>query len=155
MNACVHARRWCEDLDVALARAGEVQVEMQRLHEGQRLAVLRGARVIGCTTTGAAMQKELLADVGPAVVMVEEAGELLEAHVLTSLSPRTQHLIMVRVTASVGALGGWVGGVRVTALVGAWMDGREGTWSGRGYIGGKAAGTALWGHAASRAAVGF
>lgn len=29
------------------------------------------------------------------VVMVEEAGELLEAHVLTSLCPATKHLIMV------------------------------------------------------------
>jgi len=29
------------------------------------------------------------------VVMVEEAGEILEAHVLTSLGPNTQHLIMI------------------------------------------------------------
>jgi hypothetical protein len=27
--------------------------------------------------------------------MVEEAAEILEAHVLTSLSPRTKHLIMI------------------------------------------------------------
>lgn len=29
------------------------------------------------------------------VVTVEEAGELLEAHVLTSLSPHTKHLVMI------------------------------------------------------------
>lgn len=29
------------------------------------------------------------------VVMVEEAGEILEAHVLTSLGPNTEHLIMI------------------------------------------------------------
>jgi hypothetical protein len=29
------------------------------------------------------------------VVLVEEAGELLEAHVLTSLGPNSQHLIMI------------------------------------------------------------
>jgi hypothetical protein len=27
--------------------------------------------------------------------MVEEAGEILEAHVLTSLGPNTEHLIMI------------------------------------------------------------
>jgi hypothetical protein len=29
------------------------------------------------------------------IVLVEEAGELLEAHVLTSLSPSTKHLILI------------------------------------------------------------
>ena len=43
--------------------------------------------------------QDLLRDpsVDPGVVLVEEAGELLEAHTLTSLSPRTKHLIMVSV----------------------------------------------------------
>ena len=34
-------------------------------------------------------------DIAPGVVMLEEAGELLEAHTLTSLSPKTKQLIMV------------------------------------------------------------
>lgn len=29
------------------------------------------------------------------VVMVEEAGEILEAHILTSMAPSTKHLIMI------------------------------------------------------------
>lgn len=68
------------------------------MHDVSYAAVLRAARVICATTTGAAMYKELLRSPGvtPGVVLVEEAGELLEAHVLTSLSDHTKHLIMVR-----------------------------------------------------------
>jgi hypothetical protein len=33
-------------------------------------------------------------EVAPGVVMIEEAAELLEAHALTSLSPKTKQLIM-------------------------------------------------------------
>jgi superfamily I DNA and/or RNA helicase len=48
------------------------------------------------TTTGAAKYKDLLAgSVRPGVVLVEEAGELLEAHVLTSLGTEARHLIMI------------------------------------------------------------
>lgn len=62
--------------------------------EGCR-AVLQEARVIGCTTTGAAIHKALLEDVRPGVVLVEEACEILEAQSLASLSPHTKHLIMI------------------------------------------------------------
>ena len=54
-------------------------------------------RIIGCTTTGAAKYKDLLQNpsIAPSVVLVEEAGEVLEAHTLTCLSPRTESLILV------------------------------------------------------------
>ncbi|PNH08303.1 NFX1-type zinc finger-containing protein 1 [Tetrabaena socialis] len=89
--------RWAEDLAGALVRRNELQTEVRSLHDSSSRAVLRAARVIGCTSTGAAMYKELLrdADVDPGVVLVEEAGELLEAHVLTCLSRRTKQLIMI------------------------------------------------------------
>lgn len=38
------------------------------------------------------------------VVMVEEAAEILEAHVLTSLSPETKHLIMIGGAIVLGAV---------------------------------------------------
>lgn len=37
----------------------------------------------------------LLCIFGPSIVMVEEAAEILEAHVLSALSPRTRHLILI------------------------------------------------------------
>ncbi|EIN03493.1 P-loop containing nucleoside triphosphate hydrolase protein [Punctularia strigosozonata HHB-11173 SS5] len=53
------------------------------------------ARIIGCTTTAAAMYREALCDAGPEVLLVEEAGEILESHVLTALSPKTKQLILI------------------------------------------------------------
>eukprot|EP01071_Lankesteria_metandrocarpae_P006195 Lankesteria_metandrocarpae@DN4270_c0_g1_i1.p1 len=58
-------------------------------------AALKSVRIIGCTTTGAAKYKHLIDSVKPGVVIIEEAGEVLEAHVLTCLHESIKHLIMI------------------------------------------------------------
>lgn len=74
----------------------EVRCGLVSLQDGSKEAVLKKARIIGCTTTGLAGQKALIMGaVSPGIVVVEEAAELLESHVLTSLTPETQHLIMI------------------------------------------------------------
>ena len=63
--------------------------------------ILKKARIIGATTTGAAKYRDLLSLKSASVVIVEEAGEVLEPHVLTSLtenrdnSEETKHLILI------------------------------------------------------------
>ncbi|KAL4867788.1 P-loop containing nucleoside triphosphate hydrolase protein [Aspergillus spectabilis] len=57
--------------------------------------ILLSKRIIGCTTTGAAMQARDLDAVSPGVVLLEEAGEILESHVLTALGSHTKQLIMI------------------------------------------------------------
>lgn len=47
------------------------------------------------TTTGAAQNQELVRALGARVVIVEEAGEVLEAHVLASLTSSVQHMILI------------------------------------------------------------
>ena len=47
------------------------------------------------TTTGVAMHQQLIAALAPSCVVIEEAAEVLEAHVLTSLSADTEHLILI------------------------------------------------------------
>eukprot|EP00397_Hematodinium_sp_SG-2012_P000289 GEMP01000289.1.p1 GENE.GEMP01000289.1~~GEMP01000289.1.p1 ORF type:complete len:2487 (+),score=732.48 GEMP01000289.1:46-7506(+) len=69
--------------------------ELHNLHKESYVAILKNARVIGCTTTGAALHVNLLASAAPAVVLVEEAAEILEAHVLSCLHPKVKHLIMI------------------------------------------------------------
>lgn len=59
------------------------------------LTLLRRARVIGMTSTGAAKYKSLYERLDIEVVVVEEAAELLESHVVTALSPSVKHLIMI------------------------------------------------------------
>ncbi|XP_024125640.1 NFX1-type zinc finger-containing protein 1 isoform X2 [Oryzias melastigma] len=61
----------------------------------QNLYVLKEAKVIGMTTTGAAKFRKSLQEVRPCVVIVEEAAEVLEAHTITTLSKACQHLILI------------------------------------------------------------
>ncbi|KAJ5114222.1 hypothetical protein N7456_002756 [Penicillium angulare] len=57
--------------------------------------ILKRKRIIGCTTTAAAMHAEDLKHVSPGIVLLEEAGEILESHVITAISPETKHLILI------------------------------------------------------------
>lgn len=59
------------------------------------LHALKDAVVIGMTTTGAAKYRTLLEEIKPTIVVVEEAAEVLEAHIITSLTKNTQHLILI------------------------------------------------------------
>lgn len=61
----------------------------------EELHALREAVVIGMTTTGAAKYRALLEVIKPTIVVVEEAAEVLEAHIITSLTKGTQHLILI------------------------------------------------------------
>ena len=63
--------------------------------------ILSDARIIGATTTGAAKHRNLLSIKSAGVVIVEEAGEVLEPHVISALSEstanstETKHLILI------------------------------------------------------------
>lgn len=52
-------------------------------------------KIIGCTTTAAAKYSHLIRAARPDVVLVEEAGEILEAHILTALGPWVKQLILI------------------------------------------------------------
>ncbi|XP_078352990.1 NFX1-type zinc finger-containing protein 1-like [Oculina patagonica] len=57
--------------------------------------VLRKCDIIGMTVTGAAMRANLLAEVKPSVMIVEEAAEILEGQLVAVIPPSVQHLIMI------------------------------------------------------------
>ena len=59
------------------------------------VATLRQKRIIACTTTGAAIYADALERVGPQVLLVEEAGEILESHILTALSHNVDQMILI------------------------------------------------------------
>ena len=76
------------DYERVLARKYEVMQE-------EDFYVLRNARVIGMTTTCAARYRKILQRISPKIVLVEEAAEVLEAHIITSLTKGCQHLILI------------------------------------------------------------
>ncbi|XP_068709592.1 NFX1-type zinc finger-containing protein 1-like [Montipora foliosa] len=96
-------RRWVND---ALKNCYRSITELQetfetetsnltRLKEEEDLYVLKNADVIGMTTTGAARYQNVLRKIQPAITIVEEAAEVLEAHIITSLTPGCKHLILI------------------------------------------------------------
>ncbi|XP_033626042.1 NFX1-type zinc finger-containing protein 1-like [Asterias rubens] len=69
--------------------------EYEAIKASVDLEVLSKARVIGMTTTGAARCQSMLKLLGPRIVIVEEAAEVLEAHIITALTAKCQHLILI------------------------------------------------------------
>ena len=57
--------------------------------------VARGADIIGMTTTGAAKHHHILKEIHPKIVLIEEAAEVFESHIITSLPQSVQQLILI------------------------------------------------------------
>ncbi|XP_072206179.1 NFX1-type zinc finger-containing protein 1 isoform X2 [Excalfactoria chinensis] len=76
----------------------QYQAAAERLAElrlQEDLCILKEAKVVGMTTTGAAKFRQILQKIEPRIVIVEEAAEVLEAHTITTLSKACQHLILI------------------------------------------------------------
>uniref|UniRef100_T1IT10 RZ-type domain-containing protein n=1 Tax=Strigamia maritima TaxID=126957 RepID=T1IT10_STRMM len=93
-------RRWIRQFQVCVE---ERMIQLQRQYEteakklkevinAEELSILRDKDIIGMTTTGAA---KYLKELKPSIVIVEEAAEILEAHIITTLSSSTKHLILI------------------------------------------------------------
>lgn len=59
------------------------------------LRCLQEAEIVGATTTGLAKSLETLRKLRCKVMLCEEAGEVLEAHILTALLPSVEHGILI------------------------------------------------------------
>lgn len=76
-------------------RYNKCRTQIDGLYREKDFHVLNNKRVIGCTTTAAAMYTEEIRKASPGIILVEEAGEILESHVLTALSPSSKQLILI------------------------------------------------------------
>ncbi|KAF9033095.1 hypothetical protein BDZ89DRAFT_1131157 [Hymenopellis radicata] len=89
-----------EQIDLVYDRAQRydaTQDEWAAKFRERDVALLRGKRIIRCTTTTAAKYASDIQEAGPQVVLVEEAGAeiLLESHVITALGLSTGQLILI------------------------------------------------------------
>lgn len=79
-------------------KAAEYTVIVKELKIGRweiEANFLEQAKIVGCTTTGLSKYRGLIASVKPKIIMIEEAAETLEAHVVTACMPSLEHLILV------------------------------------------------------------
>jgi len=96
-------RRWLldshhlsRDFLPELARLLERNAEQRdALERDRQRAFLQEMQVVGMTTTAVSKYQQLLKELRPEIVMVEEAAEVLESHILTALHPQTQHVILI------------------------------------------------------------
>ena len=85
-----------ENMYLAEARQYEnVCEQIREIQQQEDEIAMKRADVIAMTTTCAALYRNILEKIQPKVVIIEEAAEVLEAHVLTSLSKGIEHLILI------------------------------------------------------------
>jgi hypothetical protein len=95
--------KWIKDMIAECAEAiqnivqklDHNQESLDDLFNEQNVQTLNSKRIIGCTTTAAAMYNKLIRAAKPDTVLVEEAGEILECHILTALSPTVKRLVLI------------------------------------------------------------
>lgn len=86
-----------EAISEALFKYESLRTSLDAVNKEASRKVLLANRVVGCTTSGAAKHCDMLADANLSVVVIEEAGEVLEAHVLAALqaSNAVKHLLLI------------------------------------------------------------
>ena len=85
-------RNTCEE---RVKQYAEKCKQYQEAVQSEDRIVLENVEVIGMTTTGAAKYQHILHQVKPKIVIVEEAAEVLESHIVSALNGGTQHLILI------------------------------------------------------------
>ncbi|ROW01827.1 hypothetical protein VPNG_07777 [Cytospora leucostoma] len=73
----------------------QVKEQRDRVRQEIRRRCLQQADIVGVTTTGLAREISLLRKLRSKVIICEEAGEVLEAHILTTLLPSVEQAILI------------------------------------------------------------
>lgn len=81
-----------QDCEKSYKRAQERYEEIQHIAD---VNILKRAKLVACTTTRAARDIEILKRVSPSIVLLEEAAEIPEHHVVACLTSSCQQLIMI------------------------------------------------------------
>ncbi len=87
-----------EVADSITAKSMVFDATQHTLHEalGQKdTELIQTKRIVACTTTAAAMFTKQLQSASPGIILVEEAGEILESHILTAMGPNTKQLVLI------------------------------------------------------------
>ena len=96
-HVCLQLFKFClEKSKPILANTFTLEREhFEKEREMIMVKCLKKADIIGLTTTGAAKHHAILSQIGAKIVIMEEAAEVLEGHVLATLTQHTQHLILI------------------------------------------------------------
>ncbi|XP_053409251.1 NFX1-type zinc finger-containing protein 1-like isoform X2 [Mercenaria mercenaria] len=68
---------------------------LKEVHMMEEKFIFQNADIIGMTITGAAKHKSVLREIKPTIMIVEEAAEVLESHLISNLTSGCEQLIMI------------------------------------------------------------
>ncbi|KAI1006799.1 hypothetical protein K3495_g1423 [Podosphaera aphanis] len=88
-------RELVDNLYGCIERSKKTDAELRKIHNEVDRRVLQNAEIIGVTTSGLARNISTLEHVRAKVMICEEAGEIIEAHYLTSLLPTVEHVMSI------------------------------------------------------------
>ncbi|KAK3589667.1 hypothetical protein CHS0354_015171 [Potamilus streckersoni] len=92
-------QRYINELEDDFVRQAELCEDAMKMYKEAKIKedgfILQQADIIGMTTTCAVRYQPVLQEIGPRIIIVEEAAEILESHVITTLSEHCQHLILI------------------------------------------------------------
>ena len=78
-----------------LDRIKNVMDELEQSQRTEDASLLRRAEIVGMTVTRAARERRLLEILAPGIVVVEEAAEVLEGHLVAALPLSAKHLVLL------------------------------------------------------------
>ena len=84
-----------QELNEQLDQLKSLKNRREELELTDKVEFLSKKKIIGVTITGASIHHNLLHHIGPSVVIVEEAAEILEPSLLAALTPSIEHLILI------------------------------------------------------------
>lgn len=67
----------------------------EELEDQQKVNILQRMKIVGMTVTGANIHRDLIAQIRPEVILVEEAAEVLEPQLVALMGDWVKHLIMI------------------------------------------------------------
>ncbi|XP_054156808.1 NFX1-type zinc finger-containing protein 1-like [Oppia nitens] len=81
---------------ISLQKKYDFETEIiQELYVEKDMLLIGESAIVGMTTTGAAKYKATIEAIDPQIIVVEEAAEVLESHIITSVTKNTEHLILI------------------------------------------------------------
>ena len=84
-----------QELNDLIDQLKSLKNRREELEMTDKVQFLSEKKIIGVTITGASINHDLLHQIGPSVVIVEEAAEILEPSLLAALTPSIEHLILI------------------------------------------------------------
>lgn len=95
--------RWTQDvlkdeaevLATLIIRHNKKQDEKAAIFSRKTVRVMQSKRIIACTTTAAAKYRADIHATRPTILLVEEAGEILESHLITAMGSSVRQLILI------------------------------------------------------------